>query len=795
MFAILLYLLAGGSLSVLAVRKLRIAKTIAIALVLLPLFVTGRALLTGRIYAPLDLVYASEPLASIADRAGVTHAVDPTASDVAAQFVPWHAAVRYALARGQWPLWNPFELCGGPLAGAVQSAPYHPLHLLALLLPLGSALTFIATMLFFVAVTSAYLFIRDFVRFDHAALFGATAWMFSSHLVTFAGTAHALALASMPLVLLAARLVVRAPNVRNTALLTGALVLLVLSGHPETMLHVVALATVYFAYELWLVRGAKWQRAVGAGFGAGVLALLLTALTMAPLIDAITQTEEFRYRRTGFASAPNFERALHMIGSELMPLIDGSAGIEAPSHPRSIVHSWLGSSYGGTLILALAAYALVRSRERRAKFFAALFAAGLLAGSGIAGALLGRLPVFSIAVNERMIWSAAFALSVLSALAVDAAARERWTRRTDLLPLFFAAAAVIAGAAVVIGYGSLVASGLSPLFVRVSASRAVMPLLLAAAGTLTMRHSRPIAALLFVLLIAQRGAETASIRPSLAQEALTPAFPGLSTMTANEPFRIVGLGTLLPPNLATQYQLEDVRGYQAMTLARFHDTFPMWSVKQPVWSNRVDDLSSPMLSLMNVRFALTPPRAKLPEGWTHRASFLSYDIAEYAHPLSRAFVPRRAHLGVTGDESLHAMTRATDFADEAWIESGQRDTIANGPGVVRVERSGTDLVLQASMDGGGWVVASEPSWRGWRAIEDGRELRVRHADQAFIAFYLPQGEHRVTLLYRPQSFVAGTWISAATLGALAFAFIRRMKFSAAPQQPELVRPLEPISAS
>jgi hypothetical protein len=794
MFAILLYVLAAGGVVACLRRIERIPAAIAVSLVLLPLFVTGRALLTGRIYAPLNLAYASEPFASIADRSGVSNAIDPTASDVFAQFVPWHAAVRYAVAHGQWPLWNPFEFCGGPLAGAVQSALYHPIHLLALMLPLGSALTFIATMLFFIAVTTGFLFMRDLVRFDHAALFGATAWMFSRHVVTFAGTAHGLALASMPLVLFAARRVVRSPNIRTAGLLCGALVLMVVSGHPETMLHVVALSSAYFLFELYSHR-AHWRRAVIAGLAAGGVALLITSITLAPLIDAIPQTEEFRYRANSFTPpATSFARVLHMIGAEMLPLIEGTAGVEVASHPESISHPWLGSTYAGTLLFALAAYALVRARRRRAIFFGVLFAVGLLAGAGALGALLGRLPLFSIAVNERMIWMAGFALCTLGALAVDAAARERWMHRADLLPLLFVMTAVIVSLVVVLSHERLIGAGLSSLFIRVSASRAVLPLVLAAAAMLTMRHARAVIAVLFVLLIAQRGAETASLRPDIPQSALAPNFPGLEKMVSPDPFRIVAQGTLLTPNVATEYGLEDVRGYQAMTLARFHDMYRMWSVKQPVWSNRVDSLASPMLSLMNVRFALTPPHAKLPGGWILRASFPGYAVAENMRALARAFVPSRVHLGVGPAESLRDIASARDFGDEAWIERGSRDTVTNGPGNVRVERDGTSLALHATMQGGGWVVASQAAWRGWRAIENGRDLRIRNADHAFIAFYLPQGEHHVTLFYRPQSFVLGAWISAATLIALAAIFVMRFTVAATVRKPApMIPPLEPVS--
>jgi len=795
MFAAFLYLLAAGGIVLLLRRMERVPSTIAVALVLLPLFVTGRALLTGGVYAPLDIAFANEPLTSVADRAGVTHAIDPSSSDVYAQFIPWHAATRYAIAHGQWPLWNPFENAGGPLAGAAQSAPYHPIHILALLLPLGSALTFIATMLFFVALSSAFLFMRDLVRYDHAALFGATAWMFSRHLVSFGGTAHGLALASMPLVLFAARRVVRAPNVRTASLLTGALVLLVLAGHPETTLHVVALSIVYFAFELWRVRFAHWQRAAMAGMAAGAGALLLTAIATVPLLDAIPQTEQFHFRAQSFVPpALTFDRTLHLIRADLLPLIDGTAGIEVASHPKSIAHAWLGSGYCGSLLFALAAYALLCTRGRRARFFTVLFAYGLLAGASVFSVPFAHVPLFSIAINERMIWSAAFALSVLAALATDAAARAQWTPRRDLLPIVFAVTGAIITIAIIAGYAGFVRSGLSANFLRVNAMRALLPLVLAAASTASIRNSRIVGAMLIALLITQRSADTSNLRPSLPQQAMAARFAGLETMTANEPFRIVGQGGLLTPNLATEYELEDVRGYQAMTLARLEDTYPMWSAKQPVWSNRVDDLSSPMLSLMNVRFAITPPRAPLPSGWISRATFPGYRIAENTRVLPRAFVPTRAHLGVTAAESLSAMRSATSLADDAWIESGNRQTIANGPGTLQIERRGTDLVLHATMAGGGWVIASEPAWRGWRAIEKNRELRIRNADQSFIAFYLPQGEHTIQLTYLPHAFVIGRSITLATLALILAAMFARIRFARAARRSTILVPV-PVAAT
>src|SRR5207253_6301333 len=105
------------------------------------------------------------------------------------------------------------------------------------------------SMMLLVAALSAFLFFREFTETGIAALFGAAGWMCSTHLLFFAGTALALAAAVIPLVLLGVRRIVREPGVRSTALLATALLLVVLGGHPESVLHIVTFAVAYFVFE------------------------------------------------------------------------------------------------------------------------------------------------------------------------------------------------------------------------------------------------------------------------------------------------------------------------------------------------------------------------------------------------------------------------------------------------------------------------------------------------------------------------------------------------------------------
>jgi hypothetical protein len=136
----LLYLLSAAGTLLLVRRFVTLSRPASAVLVLLPLCLTGRALVTGRIYAPIDVAYHFDPLASMAERVGIERVANPLPSDVAVQFLPWNAALRWSIAHREWPLWNPFELCGNVLAAAAQSAPFHPVTILGLLLPAPDAL-------------------------------------------------------------------------------------------------------------------------------------------------------------------------------------------------------------------------------------------------------------------------------------------------------------------------------------------------------------------------------------------------------------------------------------------------------------------------------------------------------------------------------------------------------------------------------------------------------------------------------------------------------------------------------
>lgn len=656
----------------------RLSRAAAIVLVLLPLLPTGRALLTGKTLAPVDISFMAEPLHSHARDYGVGTPHNIYLSDLHCQIIPWQKAVRYSLANGEWPLWNPFILGGDILAAAAQSAVYDPLQWLSLLLPLPDAFSFQVAMTFFLASFFTFAFARSLGLGEIASFAAASGYMLCGMLGFFAGWPLGRAWAYLPLVLFA---------VRRPVLLAIAFVLVIVSGHPESVLHVV------FVGALWGIFSRPDLRTIARAIAAGVIALALTAVYLLPFFEAVPQTLEHHIRRelyakTSYDVITKPEARLERIKRTFLVGHRGEDPLSARVGPI-------------VLVLAIAG-AAVRFRRRETWFFAALTVLGSCAtfGAWPVAHALHALPLFDIAINERLAFAAAFAMSILAAFMVDVIAEWRTS----------------------------------------------------------------IATILLAVLLLQRTYEDGREYPALPREAFFPRIPLIARIPRDA--RMTAAGFAFTANNPTMYGLEDVRGYQAMTNRRLFETYPLWSAYQRAWFNRVDDLTSPFLSFLNVRYAIGSGDA--PVGWRVLAEDRGSRLFENTRELPRAFVPRRIRYERDGATIVEAMKSAHDFGETAWIEAPEYEPheIVNGGGHVTLSRSGLAYELMASMERAGWVVVSATAWKGWRAYIDGRRVATHFANHAFLGVYVPEGTHRVELRYLPDGFTRGRAISLATIAVL-----------------------------
>jgi hypothetical protein len=298
-----------------------------------------------------------------------------------------------------------------------------------------------------------------------------------------------------------------------------------------------------------------------------------------------------------------------------------------------------------------------------------------------------------------------------------------------------------------------------------------------------------IAIALLALVLVQRRGELGHLYRAFPARVLAPRVEPIASLPRDgEPYRVVGVGSALRPNVAALFELEDVRGYNALTLHRLAEVFPLFATDEEYWYNRVDRLV-PFLSFLNVRFALAPAPHPWTPGWRKLARGPGWELLENERVLPRAFVPRETRWGESAAERLAALGATTNFRRRAWLEprGSRREPAgarANGPGdVLSIERRGTSYRLRTAMDSPGWVVVSTPAWRGWRARADGRELPAAIANHAFVAFEAPAGEREIELFFRPRSFEAGLAVSATAWIGLVSALLfgrRRLSLSRVP---------------
>ena len=809
MAALILYFVTAGAILFVWHRFVQpVPRAAALVLLLLPTLFTGRALFTGRVYDSSDYGYLYRPFSDYAEKLGV-QVHNGVTSDPYAQMIPWQAAVRYAWSHHEWPLWNPFMLCGDILAAGMQAAPYDPLNVAGLLLPLDLSLTFEASMTYFLAALFAFGFAekqraaRSAQRAEEAdtgtggglraarcelpaasSLFAAAGYMLSSAMAFTIGWApHTRSWALLPLVLFAVSRVVWE---HRPALLAIALTLLVLAGHPETMLHVVALGVAWGIFELVRVHrvapailpasdsgriageiaGATQRgafRAIALACGAGVLALLLTAIFLLPFFEAVPQSEEWLGRKSASAGVPGVDGDLigRRAATAFLPWYGGT------SWQYNIYQLWdTGASRAGSVIFALAFVGIVVTwRRSETKFFAILLliCLGAAFDAPPMPQILHYIPLFNIAVNDRLSFGAVLAASMLAAFAIDAWPGKR---------LMLIATGVFA-VATVLAVPPQIEFDQNRAFLFEMIATELVPLVLI---TLLMRRPRTAGAIAiaFGLLLIQRVNEDGQIYPSMPRQTFYPRLPVLDAMRGDQPFRITALGESLIPNTSAVYHLDDVRGYEAMTYARLVKTFPLWCKPQTVFFNRVDDLKSPFLSLLGVRYALGTIADAPEAGWRIVLDDHTTRLFENTRALPRVFAPREIRYG-GGREIVDEVTHWNDFRAIGWIETGDREqhVVVNGEATLATRRNGSEYAIDVNAHTATWLVLTECAWRGWRAYIDGRRVRTHYADVAFLGIYVPAGRHQLRVVYLPESFVRGRAISFATLAAVVIALVIR----------------------
>jgi hypothetical protein len=756
-------------------------------------------LCTGALQVPTDLAYEWLPWSDLASDLAIGGNAPRNffQADTLLEQLPFHHLVRRRLLAGEAPLWSHELGTGQPLLGNGQSAPFAPLHLLALPLAPLRGLTVAGAWQILLGLLAAHALLLRLGAGPWGAALGAVSSGLSTYAVVWIYDTPGMAAAFVPGLLLGI-LLVHDGEPRALAGLIACALGLALSGHPETMAHAGLAATAVAAALLLARRPGRW-RFLGRLAAAAGLVAALAAPALLPLAETIPQSVRGKAleRSPENFQPPPFEPRF------LLPVVAPLAMGSPPDGNYSLKWSFneICSEYAGLLALALALAGALALRGRPLLVMLGGTAALLVAlRLPPLFDLMLRLPVIGPGAHGRLREFWVLAVALAAGLAVERVASARVPRAV--------AAALILAAGVGLALAPPPAAGAGAAGAASSWPRAWWIVTLAGAAlalaALLVPRLRPSFPALAV------GAVTVDLfllgvryhPPVPARLDLSPP-PTVAWLmerqaAAREPYRVSFEDFDLPPNLNAPYGLWDPRGYDPMRPEDAARMVGWWLGHRRRFYQNIGD-SLPVLDqaahdFLAVRYMETSHERVLPPPWRLVFEGKGGRVWENPAALPLFFMPRTIERFADLAEAQRAAMHDDDFLETAQLVaaaapgpagpapaapgSGAPAGAAPGalaPGAeagasttrpqdgrvrdIRVRSNGFDLAVDSAAGG---IVASSVSYAPeWRTTIGGREEPAIEIDGGFLGFQVPPGAHAVRLRYRPHGWTAGLALFAA----------------------------------
>lgn len=740
----------------------------------------GPSLAGGEVALPLRLLTEAPPFAHLA---GPEQPLRQIGHDLFLEVVPWQLTVRHALGRGEWPLWEPAVGAGMPVLADAQAQAQilQPIAAAGLLLPLPEALAAIAGLRLLVALAFSFLLLRRLGCAAGPAFFGAVSYGFGGFLVLWLGWPIANSAAVLPLLLYALVLVARRGARRDVLLLVAAVFSTLLVGHPETMLDVSLAGAAVGGYLFFRAGRRERWRAAGRWTGAALLAAGCAGPALLPLAAYLPQTHrarlvELRNERFTREDPLAAWRTPGDRREELAAMAGRIGEVIAPHCLGSHFHgaAWrggnlyiYGTGFAGSLALALALATLWPGGPRLplerglARVALPLLLVVLARPPGLAqlqAAIPGldRTPSY----HARLTLLLGLCVAALAAMAL-----ERWRRGALGRPALLGGG-LIAIAAVSAAYwalapeepdlllglrlrswwlqGAAAALGVGALAVmhRGRRGRGLVPAVLGAVA--------------FLELVFFFGPGV----PSGPRRLYLPETESLRFLEANAGSdRVLGLGDVLGPNLASAYGLADPRISNPSKPWTYTNLVSLVSATRRQITDHFQEPTHPLYRLLGVRYVLVRNRSPLRPRLSQVFRGDGLRIYRHPDPLPRLFLPeaaetargsRRRWLDANEDFARRSLAASTPGGARRWRSRRPAASVLAIEELLPTRVRARALLVEPRL-----LASSVYQDGGWRVLVDGRRIPSVRTNGVFVGAWLPAGEHRLELLYRPAPFVVG----------------------------------------
>lgn len=721
------------------------------ALVLL--YVSPYVLLQGT-PASLDFLYDASPW----------HAMQPPGhlqknfllNDIPLGMLPWLEAVRSHWIEGSPPFLNRTTGSGSALWANLHATPLYPTTLWAVLLsPFSWPLAALATKLL-AALWGMYLFLGRLSLARGSRIFGAVAYAFGTFTIAFG--LFPLTNVTVLLPLLLALLHDATTSWRRAGGATLVTALMLLGGHPESVLHAAFIAV---PYALLLVVRANERAAAALRFlSIAVVAALLASPLLLPFAAHLPHSQ----RMADLAGAPRMLAPAPLTVENLAPfLIPNYFG-----NPR--VHNYrhafnfneLCSQYTGLATLALA-FAAILTVPRRVVFWivALLILTFLAFQPPFAADTISEIPLLNMTNHGRLRFGIALAIAVLGAHGFELFAANQRRRVIAGLAL---AAAVSVVTICLLSYPVFAAVGIRRLvfFTELAALASVAFIALMAFVRFEGRGAI-LTALVFLDLVSA----VPLYNPQNGRDLFYPATDAINVMREGDssPYRITGIARALQPMTATFFGLEDIRVHDPLAFRPYVAILEAAGFDRSTYFGQFKSAPPrPLLNFLGVRFIIDEPAAQL-AGYevAHRGSDATVFRNDEALP--RYFVPR---------EVVRSADPAREFLRDGRVYSRMRAQTNPAVAVTLASYERNQASVDVNADQSVFIASSEVALPGWRLFRNGVPWPLETINGAFLGWEVPAGKSRFILAYQPPRLAVGLALGVVGLALLAAMMLARV---------------------
>lgn len=749
-----------------------VPKRVALALWLLCAAYQAATLFTPRVDIPGNLAFVAYPW-----QATGRPAVKANTGILFTQIAPWTRIARDELLAGDAPLWNRTSASGAPLLANQQTAIFHPLTLLGIVLPLGKAFTLSASLRLFLVAFFTFILLRNWAIATSAAIFGAVAYTFCSFHVIWLLFPLGLATMMLPLCLVGVQELARDARGRSYALLLLGLSLAVLGGHPESALWV-WIVTILFA--VLTCTNVKQLSVIASAF---VMAMLLTAFFWMPTLRALRETPRFQSVQPREANPADHGLSYEWLLPLIAPNVLGTPANGTYTPPRgqhaAVLNDYgeVASSYSGlaTLALALAApFVVARRRPLVIAICLMIFSLLTFAEAPLWRDFVRAIPFAGISIHQRLriFWD--LGVCIAAALTIDAAMRGERRRRI-----------AIAFMLVLAGFVAIYAIR-SPAFLRdpIGLAQLVVPLVTAILVLIAMRWERlvVIAATLFVFI--DLVVATYRYNPPSNPSDVFPVTAAITTLQRGEkPFRFAAWGWSFLPDTPGYYGIEDIKTTDPIQNAHYMRLMRGYLNADPASNDQIlRDASQPFFDYLNIQYIYLPPGDSLTDPrFVEIYRGADGTILKNTRALPRYFLVQHFRVEPSFDRTVALSKQIRDFRVDALVDHVPSNVFARelGGGSVTVRRyAANETALDITSNGWNLLVSSDVNWPGWRAYWNGHRQRPVVVNGAFLGCFIPPGRGQLLFRYRPDEFTRGLKLCAAGAALLiAVAIARKARAS------------------